>query len=198
MRKLLLFVILCCTCALFAEEEITIKATGEFAKELKELMEKYQTNDVNGSIEIISENAAALTDETADAENEMLENSGEIVVMDVNENIYNEGAKKEEKKDFSLMGALFGKKEINGDIVHGEKLYKQNCIKCHGERAEKSSYLSARDLITLSKEEISDQLKNYKRDSGYGGGSGLIMRVQAVMLNDAQIDDIASYIESLK
>jgi cytochrome c553 len=188
---------------LFAQEEITIKATGEFAKELKELMEKYQTSDINGSIEIIDENAAQdinatseKADETAAEENKT---NDEIVVIDDVEQINTQiSSDKKEEKSSGLLNLLFGKKEINGDAANGEILYRQNCLKCHGEKAEKSSYLSARNLITLSKEEIADQVKNYRRDSGYGGSAGLIMRVQAVMVNDSQVNDIASYIESLK
>jgi cytochrome c553 len=183
---------------LFAEEEITIKATGEFAKELKELMEKYQTSNVNGSIEIISENTTKAADEIDAVENEESNSDDEIVIVDVNDSIYNQTSKTEEKKSFGVMDMLFGEKDIDGDIAQGEKLYKQNCTKCHGERAEKSSYLSARDLIKLSKAEIVDQLKNYRRDSGYGGSAGIVMRVQAIMLNESQMRDIASYIDSLK
>ena len=92
----------------------------------------------------------------------------------------------------------FFEKKIEGNLTQGESLYKKSCANCHGERAEKSSYLSARDLIKLPKEEIVSQLKNYRRDSGYGGSAGLVMRVQATMLSDSQIYDIVSYIESLK
>ncbi|MDR0665869.1 MAG: c-type cytochrome [Campylobacteraceae bacterium] len=196
MQKLLIFVVIFCGCTLFAQEEITIKATGEFAKELKELMEKYQTSEINGSIEIIDENAAAPEQSTV-SKDEELEKSGEIVVVDVNESIYDKSIK-EEKKGFSIVDMLFGETKIEGNLTQGESLYKKSCANCHGERAEKSSYLSARDLIKLPKEEIVSQIKSYRRDSGYGGSAGLIMRVQATMLNDSQIYDIVSYIESLK
>jgi cytochrome c553 len=198
MQKALIFIAIFCTCSLFAQEEITIKATGEFARELKELMEKYQTSGVNGSIEIIGENTTAPTDEQpAASEDEELEDSDEIVVVDINESIYDKDAK-EEKKGFSIMDMLFGEAKVDGNITEGEISYKKSCANCHGEKAEKSSYLSARDLIKLSKEEIVSQLKNYKRDSGYGGSAGIIMRVQATMISDSQMRDIASYIESLK
>ncbi|MDR1976378.1 MAG: c-type cytochrome [Campylobacteraceae bacterium] len=202
MRKSLMFIAISCACTLFAQEEITIKATGEFAKELKELMEKYQTSDVNGSIEIIDSNKSiAQPSQTQDEEvaKSAEEPSDEIVVVDVDETIYDKTQSADvEKKDFSILGVLFGEKKMNADLAHGETLYKKKCTSCHGQNAEKSSYLSARDLIKLPKDEIVDQLKNYRRDSGYGGTSGLIMRVQATMLNEQQMYDIASYIESLK
>ncbi|MDR1615142.1 MAG: c-type cytochrome [Campylobacteraceae bacterium] len=192
MRKLLIFLVLSCTCTLFAEEEITIKATGEFAKELKELMEKYQTADINGTVEIIDDNANQEPLITEDNET-----GDEIVIIDDVSHIEMQSEQKEEK-GFSVMNMLFGKKDVSGNLTQGENLYKKECTVCHGERAEKSSYLSARDLITLPKDEIIEQLKSYKRDSGYGGTSGLIMRVRAIMLNDEHINDVASYIESLK
>jgi cytochrome c553 len=56
MFKKAIFLIVLALCAyLFADEEITIKATGDFAKELKNLVEKYQKNDINGTIEIIDD-----------------------------------------------------------------------------------------------------------------------------------------------
>ncbi|MDR2100275.1 MAG: c-type cytochrome [Campylobacteraceae bacterium] len=204
MRKILLFFVFGCVCMLFAQqEEITIKATGEFAKELKELMEKYQTNDVNGTIEIINENKSASADTRESAENEEPLEAGEagneiVLIDDVSHINATAQSNEKEQKGFGITDMLFGKKEINGNLTQGENLYKKSCASCHGEKAEKSSYLSARDLITLNKEEIADQLKNYKRDSGYGGTSGLIMRVRAMMLSESQINDIASYIESLK
>jgi cytochrome c553 len=179
-----------------------IKASGEFAKELKELIEKYQTSDINGSIEIIGANDAqenlnaTKTDETGTTKNET---SDEIVIIDDVSQINTQiSSNKKEEKTGTLLDLLFSKKETNGNVIEGEILYKKSCVKCHGEKAEKSSYLSARDLITLSKEEITDQIKNYRRDSGYGGSAGLVMRMQAVMLNNTQANDIASYIESLK
>ncbi|MDR1461329.1 MAG: c-type cytochrome [Campylobacteraceae bacterium] len=202
MFKRVVFLVVLFLCVFsFAEEEVTIRATGDFAKELKELIEKYQGSDINGSIEMIDDN-------TPKSEKEQLENSPieqamqEEIKKSGNANASRETYEKyfsdDKKSDKGILGSIFGTNDEKANISEGKALYDKKCASCHGESAQKSSYLNARNLITLSKDEITAQVRSYRGDSGYGKGTGFIMRSQAIMTNDRQIKDIAEYIDSLK
>ncbi|MDR2342822.1 MAG: c-type cytochrome [Campylobacteraceae bacterium] len=196
-RVIFLIVLFLCSVSL-AEEEITIKATGDFAKELKELVEKYQENNISGSIEVV---------EDSESEEEQLKKSPleqamqEEIKKDGSTNASLETYEKyfsDEKQDNKgIFGFIFSSNEQT-NVSKGKASYEKKCISCHGENAQKSSYLNARNLITLAKDEIVEEVKNYRRDSGYSKGTGFIMRSQAVMVNDKEVRDIADYIDSLK
>ena len=140
-----------------SEETYTFTAKGEFAKELKALMEKYEKD---GKVEI--------------NEIKVDESAGEDGFID---------------------GLLSGKARA-ADLTLGKKVYDSQCVKCHGASAEKSTYASARNLRTLSKDEIEEQLENYRRDSTYGNGAGIIMHKYAAVLNTKEIRSLAEYISS--
>ena len=139
------------------EETYTFTAKGEFAKELKALMQKYEKD---GKVEI--------------NEIKIDENAGEEGFID---------------------GLISGKARA-ADVSLGKKVYESKCVKCHGVNAERSTYASARNLRTLSKDEIEEQLENYRRDSTYGNGAGVIMHQYAAVLNTKEIRSLAEYITS--
>lgn len=159
---MLLAATLITTAVTAAEEEYTFKAKGEFAKELKELMDKYAKE---GKIEI---------EESSTSERNL-----------------------ERNKSTSIIDKFLNNEETSGDIAYGKELYDKTCFKCHGEKAERSSYGNARDLNTLSKETLIEQLEGYARYSGYGGNTGFIMHQQVIGLGTEKIISIASYIYSL-
>ncbi|MDR3346318.1 MAG: c-type cytochrome, partial [Campylobacteraceae bacterium] len=77
--------------------------------------------------------------------------------------------------------------------------YDSKCARCHGEKAEKSSYANARILTKLSKNEIVESVKDYRRNlSDIQSTTAFIMRAEAVGVNDNQVKDVAAYIETLK
>jgi cytochrome c553 len=201
-----IFILLCtgmCFCA-FADDEVTIKATGEFAKELKELAEKYRASDINGSIEIVEQNLS-LQDELSNISPIEKAMQDEITLdkdssANSSREVYDQYFSDEkEKKSGGLLDILFDDGKVaGGDVSEGKKLYNNKCARCHGEKAEKSSYVDARNLITLSKDTIVEQLRGYKRDSDYGKNTGLIMRAEALSISDKQMKDVAAYIETLK
>jgi cytochrome c553 len=185
----------------FADEEITIKATGDFAKELKELVEKYQGSDINGSIEMISDNNPKSEEEqlkSSPIEQAMQEEIKIGGSTNASRETYEQYFSDEKKSDKGLLESIFGANEEKANIAEGKTIYDNKCASCHGEGAQKSSYLNARNLITLSKDEIATQVRNYRGDSGYGKGTGFIMRSQAIMVSDRQVKDVAEYINSLK
>lgn len=197
------------------KEEITVKATGDFAKELQELIEKYQQSGANGSIEIVEKNVShgdfqidapinttEITKENiaelSPIEKAMQEDIAIDNVTATPREVYDEYYSNQ-KSGGGILGILLGEgKDVASDIGEGRRIYNDVCFKCHGERAEKSTYANARDLITLSKETIVDQVRAYKRDSGYGKVTGIIMRPQAMAITDDQAVNIAAYIETLK
>ena len=194
-------------------EEVTIKATGDFAKELKALVDKYQTSDINGSIEVLEQNISEqpfVENDAATSKEELIKRSPieQAMQEDISLDETNDAnsSRKVYDKYFSdgksgnkgIIDLLLDGTPVEGSASNGKILYESKCARCHGQKAEKSSYINARNLITLSQEEILEQLRNYKKDSGYGQSTGLIMRAEATMINDEQMKDLAEYISSLK
>jgi cytochrome c553 len=198
--------------AIFAEE-VTIKATGDFAKELKALVEKYQASDINGSIEVLEQNISEQPiAEKAEhqSKEELIKRSPIEQAMQEDISLDNTNDINSTRKDYDryfsdgksgnkgVIDLLLDGTAIEGSASNGKILYESKCARCHGQKAEKSSYVNARNLITLPQQEILEQLRNYKKDSGYGQSTGLIMRAEATMISDEQMKDIAEYISSLK
>ncbi|MDR1555273.1 MAG: c-type cytochrome [Campylobacteraceae bacterium] len=205
MFKTTVFLTVLCLCTIsFAQDEVTIKATGDFAKEIKKLVEEYQGKDINGSVEIVE-----ITDDNKqESEEEQLENSPIEQAMqeeikktgsaNSSRETYNQYFSDEKQNDKSIFESIFSSNDKQVSASSGKSIYDKKCASCHGQNAEKSSYLNARNLITLTKDEIIQQVRNYRSDSEYGENTGFLMRSQAIMVNDAQVKDIAEYIDSLK
>ncbi len=100
-------------------------------------------------------------------------------------------------KERTIVGMILGNEEIYGDLKQGKELYNKSCYRCHGKKAEKSTYMSARVLSTLTKDQLYDAIKAYKTDGNYGGTAKMVMRSQAVGLTDDNIASLATYIYSL-
>ncbi len=81
-------------------------------------------------------------------------------------------------------------------FASGADLYK-SCVACHGAKAEKAALGASKIISSMSKEDIAKALKGYKNDT-YGGAKKGIMKGQASKLSDPQIDELATYITTLK
>lgn len=79
----------------------------------------------------------------------------------------------------------------------GSKLYK-TCIACHGAKAEKQYQNKVPALSSLSAEEIVKALNEYKAGSRNAYGLGGVMKAQASRLDEAKMQAIAEYINTLK
>lgn len=187
-KKIVLATLITLSSSLFAQQQndtVVIKASGELAQELKALLEKYDNK--TGSLEILDANAVQ-SSPIEEALQEQIKIDGSNPAQQSKKDIY--------RQYFSDDPQV--KRDV-GNVLEGKTIYDASCYKCHGEKAEKSTYNTARSLVKLSKEDIVDQLRNYNRDSGYGtGANGMIMRSKATMLSSSQINSVAAYIDSLK
>ena len=83
-----------------------------------------------------------------------------------------------------------------GLFASGADTYKA-CASCHGAKGEKAALGASKVISSMSKDDIAKALKGYKTDT-YGGAKKAIMKGQVAKLNDTQIDELASYIATLK
>jgi len=98
------------------------------------------------------------------------------------------------KKNGGIMSALLASGNDNADIDRGQKIYNSNCFKCHGINAKESSYANARVLSTLSKEELINQIENYKMSPSYGGSTKFVMNNAVETVNSRDIESVVEYI----
>lgn len=163
MFKLLLSTLLLCT-FLFADtkEEKTyiFKAKGEFAEELKALMEKHAQK-------------------------------GDVQIQEVKK------TRTFGQKATSIVDSFLNNEELSGDIAYGKHLYEKTCYRCHGKKADESTYSTARDLNTLTKKELYENLRSYKTDSDFGKSTRLIMHEQVSGMTAEEMVSVSAYIYSL-
>lgn len=90
---------------------------------------------------------------------------------------------------------------VGGDAAHGKALY-QSCSACHGANGQGNQSLHAPALAQRTDWYLVTQLRNYRaglRGSNRADVNGQQMRAMAVTLpNDAAIDDVVAYIDSLR
>ena len=90
---------------------------------------------------------------------------------------------------------------VSGDIAHGKTVYGA-CVACHGARGEGKQLLHAPALVMRSDWYLVTQLRNYRaglRGANKADSNGQQMRaIAASLTNDYAIDDVVSYINSLR
>ena len=157
------------TFSIAADDTYVFEAKGEFAKEMKALVEKYSKE---GKIE-------AKVYKKSDAERTYTENKTQGILS-----IFTDNTAEELKY---------------ADVSKGEKIYNQSCYSCHGINADESHYNSARKLSTLKPLEIANILKEYRSDyeGDFGGVNKFIMKPQADNLTEQDMQSVAVYIYSL-
>ena len=77
----------------------------------------------------------------------------------------------------------------------GADIYKK-CAGCHGMKAEKKALNKSQVIKGWKASKVEAALHGYK-DGTYGGPMKAIMKGQVAPLKDADIKDLAKYIESL-
>ncbi len=84
-----------------------------------------------------------------------------------------------------------------GMANNGKKIYENSCITCHGEKADKEAYNTARPLINLSLFDFQQAIRDYTMGE-YDRGMAMVMKPQAMSLSTSKIKDIYAYIQTLK
>ncbi len=96
-------------------------------------------------------------------------------------------------KALVLATAILGSTSL---MASGDALYKK-CAGCHGAQGEKKALGESKVINTISKSDLVVSLKGYK-DGSYGGAMKGLMKGQVASLNDTQIDELATYISTMK
>ncbi|NBI12937.1 c-type cytochrome [[Haemophilus] felis] len=79
------------------------------------------------------------------------------------------------------------------DIQRGNKIFKQSCSFCHGNKAEKSALNQSRPLSQMSVEELVAELKKRKEGEVIGAGNAAKSR-----LSEEDMQSVAEFIQTLK
>ena len=90
---------------------------------------------------------------------------------------------------------------LRGNAGRGAEIFGTVCFVCHGDDAEGNELLGAPPLVAASDWYLLEQLRNFK--SGARGDDprdtwGLTMRPNAVVLSDQGMQDILTYIRTLR
>ena len=85
---------------------------------------------------------------------------------------------------------------IKEAAIDGEKVYTSKCQTCHGTNGEKSAYNSSRQLKTLSIEEMSEAIKDYKVGK-VNSTNATIMTPYANYLDEKTIKGIHGYLSKI-
>lgn len=135
------------------EESYIFEAKGEFAKELKELVEKHSKDE-----------------------------NIEVNVYKVPENL--------DTKDITGV-----KQDKNYLAKEGERIYKNKCLKCHGEKGTKKSAYGVQKLSDMSGDDIFISFKSYYSDAGYGGSQRITMQGISASTTSEEIGYIIAYLK---
>ena len=163
----LLFIFI--TFSIAADDTYVFEAKGEFAKELKSLVEKYSKE---GKIE-----AKVYKKEDID------KSESKTITRTV----------------LSAFSDDTAEQLKNADISKGKMIYNKTCARCHGKNADENKYAGIRKLSTLKPLLIVELLETYKEayDNSFGGSLRFLMKPQADHLTTDEMQSIAVYIYSL-
>ncbi len=101
-----------------------------------------------------------------------------------------ENKKKEDKKQAGI-------ERRERMMVNGKAIYQNTCTRCHGEKAEKTPYNTARALINMNLSDFTLAIREYTLEK-YDRGYAMIMRPYAITLNSQKIKEVYAYIQSIK
>lgn len=110
---------------------------------------------------------------------------GNIIITD--ELIRQISAKKEEKEKNDKSAK---------QLANGEKIYKQSCMNCHGEKGESTAYQTSRALNKLSEEDIVYAIRGYNLND-YDRGMGYLMAPYANFMTKDDAIGAYKYLQSI-
>ncbi|MEF3191347.1 MAG: c-type cytochrome [Campylobacterales bacterium] len=82
-------------------------------------------------------------------------------------------------------------------FADGAAIYKSKCASCHGQKGEMKALGKSAPLKGLKAADVEKSLKGYKAGTLNKNGMGGVMKGQAAGLSDANIKDLAKFIETL-
>ena len=101
------------------------------------------------------------------------------------------------KKHYStlilLAWCIFPNAHAEPNPEHGQKVYNRTCALCHGKQAEKPAMGQSQIINTFTQDQIIQSLQDRKSGKIEGGGN----RAKST-LNEQDMQDVASYVETLK
>ena len=110
---------------------------------------------------------------------------GNIIITD--ELIRQISAKKEEKEKIDKSAK---------QLANGERMYKQSCANCHGEKGESTAYQTSRALNKLSEEDMVYAIRGYNLND-YDRGMGYLMAPYANFMTKDDAIGIHKYLQSI-
>lgn len=96
-------------------------------------------------------------------------------------------AKKDEKEKVDKDAKL---------LVGGEKLYKQTCANCHGDKGESTAYHTSRALNKMSEEDIVYAIRGYNLND-YDKGMAYLMAPYANFMTKEDALSVSKYLKSI-
>lgn len=119
---------------------------------------------------------------------------GDVVIEEAEPDYYKSSGY---RKSPTMLDSFLNNEDLTGDLSYGKEIYNKTCYKCHGKKAEKSSYPNARNLNTLSKKDLYYNLLEYKRNAKHGHSTKMIMQQQASGMTTPEMISVSAYIYSL-
>jgi len=99
---------------------------------------------------------------------------------------------------FILSSGLFAKSSHEEGYDSRSAIYYNQCVGCHGYKAEKSAFHRARPLRTLTENDLYNRISYYKNSKELTLTTEMLMNKQIKNLSHEDIKKVVSYILSLE
>ncbi|AXH08704.1 hypothetical protein CP960_05065 [Malaciobacter halophilus] len=78
----------------------------------------------------------------------------------------------------------------------GEKLYKNKCVSCHGEKGELKARNVSRPIKDLNLQDFAISIRDYNLGT-YDRGMAFVMKPYALLMNDKDVKNVYIYLKSI-
>ncbi len=128
------------------------------------------------------------------------DDSGGALMAPMAKSLPDEAAVEAVANYLASMPPVAASNSVTGDVVQGGKLYQSKCGACHGGKGEGNPALNSPSLTGQSSIYLQTQFDNFKQGKrGYSPQDrfGRQMKMMANSLNDAELQDVLAYLNSL-